>query len=117
MENDTKKANRVKPEKPYPDFPLFPHDTGRWAKKVRGQLKYFGPWEDPTAALNKWLEQRDDLMAGRIPQDAKGHLTIRDAVNAFLTSKQRAMDSGDLTQRSFRDYHQTCARVINCFGK
>ena len=38
---------RVKPEKPYPQFPLFAHGNGMWAKRIRGQVRYFGKWSDP----------------------------------------------------------------------
>ena len=55
----TTRTTESKARKPRPDFPLFPHATGRWAKKVRGKLLYFGKVaDDPKgqAALAKWLE-------------------------------------------------------------
>lgn len=30
------------PSKPHPKFPLFPHQTHRWAKKIKDHLRYFG---------------------------------------------------------------------------
>jgi integrase len=43
-----------KPQKPYPDFPLFAHNNGSWAKKERGKIRCYGPWADPDAALAKY---------------------------------------------------------------
>ena len=109
-----------KPAKPYPDFPLFPHATKRWAKKIRGKTHYFGPWTDPQAALAKYLDQRDDLQAGRIPRltpaDTRG-VTLRDLCNRFLTLKQSRLDGGELSQRMFCDYHRICERLLDAFGR
>jgi integrase len=111
----TQKLARAKPSKPHPDFPLFPHATGRWAKKVRGRLHYFGSWADPNAALQKWLDQKDDLLAGRAPRTGVS-LTLRELANHFLTAKRHLLDTGELSQRTFADYHATCERVIVHFG-
>src|SRR5262249_32671288 len=69
----------IRPKKPREDFPLFPHASGRWCKKVLGRAVYFGKVADDLKgerALNLWLEQRDDLLAGRTPRVAGDGLTV-----------------------------------------
>jgi len=39
-----------KPNKPYPEYPLYAHATKRWAKRIRGVIHYFGTWGDPDGA-------------------------------------------------------------------
>ncbi len=117
MPNSIRKSKAKKPAKPYPEFPLFPHATRRWAKKIRGQIHYFGPWADPDGALRKYLEQRDDLHAGRTPRPETDRVTLRNAVNHFLTDRQRRVDSGELTMRSWQDYHRACDRLLHVLGK
>ena len=48
---------KIKAVKPYAEYPLTPHPTGRWCKKIRGKLHYFGVLADPQAALDLWLKE------------------------------------------------------------
>jgi integrase len=117
MANSNARRKRVKPTKPHKDFPLFPHATGRWAKKVRGQMLYFGPWEAPDEALSLWLAQKDDLLAGRKAGDPTGCFTVRDLANHFLTFKKHQQELGEITTRTFDDYKRSCDLLIEEFGK
>jgi len=117
MPQSIAKGERVKPAKPHPDFPLFAHATGRWAKKIRQKLHYFGPWNDADGALQRYLDQRDDLHAGRTPRVAREGLTVAEACNRFLTSKRHLLDSGEIVQRTWRDYYVVCDRIVKVLGR
>jgi integrase len=106
-----------KPAKPYVDFPLFPHATGRWAKKIRGKLHYFGPWDDPDGALAKYLEQKDDLHAGREPRRDQEAVTVKDVANAFLNAKKESVKLGELSSRTWDDYKTASDLAVKKFGK
>jgi integrase len=116
-ERVSKACQSDKPRKPYPDFPLFPHATRRWAKKIRGQLHYFGPWNDPDGALEKYLHQKDALHAGRKPRLDPEGFTVKELVNAFLNEKAAAREAGEIAPRTWQDYKESCDIIISHFGK
>jgi integrase len=106
-----------KPAKPYPEFPLTAHPAGQWCKKIRGKLHYFGPWDDPDGALNKYLEQKDALHAGRKPRPEGEALTVKELVNAFLNTKRDLRDAGELSPRTWVEYKETGDLLVSQFGK
>jgi integrase len=119
-----------RPKKPYPDFPLSPHPSGTWQKKIRRKIHYFGRWgrvvkgklvrvegDGWKEALELYKAQADDLHAGRSPR-AKGEgLTVAGLCNAFLTAKLRKRTSGELGDRMFEDYRQITDLTVGAFGK
>jgi integrase len=120
MPKITTTAAAGKAGKPRPDFPLFAHQRGYWCKKVRGQLRYFGKVaDDPKgkAALELWLTQRDDLLAGRAPRTPGDGLTVRDLCNRFLSVKEASIGTREITQRHFDNLYTACELIVGHFGK
>lgn len=126
-----------KPQKPYPDFPLTPHASGKWQKKIRNpitgksKIHYFGRWgrvvrgsmqrlpgDGWQEALELYKSQADDLHAGRTPRpkDPDG-LTLRVLCNKYLNAKLRKKSAGEFSARSFQDVKKTTDRLIAFFGK
>lgn len=112
----TTKRRGDKPAKPSLDFPLFAHQNGQWAKKVRGRLHYFGVWDDPAAALDRWREVRKDLLAGRKPRPRVDRMTVELLTERFLTAKQHRVDSGELSVGTYRDYRDVLQHLVTEFG-
>lgn len=114
----TAKPKAEKPKKPRKDFPLTPHPNGRWCKKIRGRLHYFGKWDDPDGALDEWRRVKDDLLAGKKPRDKQPEgMVVGDLVNKFLNAKRKLVENGERRARTLADYYQTCARIVEAFGR
>lgn len=103
-----------------PEFPLFPHASGRWAKKIKGKFHWFGKVaDDPKgeAALLRYLDQKDDLLAGRKPRPKGVGPTVAEMCDRFLQAKEVQRDAGELTPRSWNDYKATTDRIVAKFGR
>jgi integrase len=117
-QNSTVPAPSGKPAKPYPEFPLTPHRGAKqWCKKIRGKIHYFGPLDNPDAALQKYLDQKDALHAGRLPREMAEGLTVKELCNQFLNAKQAQMDAGELSPRTWDGYKGACDFLVQQLGK
>jgi hypothetical protein len=118
-----------RPKKPYPNFPLSPHPSGKWQKKIRGKIHYFGKWAHRVngilkrvegdgwqVALEEYKAQAEDQRAGRTPRVRSGGLTVAGLCNAFLTAKLRKKTSGELGNRMFADYKEVTDLIVAAFG-
>lgn len=113
--NPKKRPKKLK--KPRADFPLTPHRSRQWCKKVLGKIHYFG--RDADEALNRWLDEKDDLLAGRLPRSRTadaGAARLRDVVNKFMDAKDAKLRSGELTMHTWRDDDSACDELIKAFG-
>ena len=102
-----------KPDKPYPEFPLFAHSRGQWAKKILGKTRYFGRFDDGwQSALESYQKQRDDLYAGREPKQFETSLTLSDLLNDYLEALDQRVDVGEVQRRHWNDCERTAKLVL-----
>jgi integrase len=110
------KGGRKKVAKPYPDFPLTPHASGKWCKKIRGKLHYFGRVDDWRGALEEYQRIADDLHAGRQPDPNPAALTVRDLLNRFLQEREQRLNAGELNARTWQGYRRSADLIAAHFG-
>jgi integrase len=103
-----------KPKWPYrSETILTPAPNGQWMKKHKGRPHYFGVWADPGAALMRWREQWPMIVAGHQPKASLArHAAFGEALCAFLDSKHKEYERGDLAWPSFRDYRTLAKRLL-----
>ncbi|HZZ77241.1 MAG TPA: tyrosine-type recombinase/integrase [Gemmataceae bacterium] len=109
------------PKKPHKDFPLFPNGNGQWCKKVLGRPHYFGKWQDDPKgirALDRWLAEKDDLLAGRVPRGRKTEAAVLHFLcNSFLNAKRALRDGGELSPYTWDSYEAICRELTAAFGR
>jgi len=68
------------------------------------KLHYFGPWDNPKAALEKLNHEWPYRSEGRThpPANMGDGCTLQLLCDAFLNSKRGKLESGELSERSFR---------------
>jgi hypothetical protein len=103
------KAKRKKPKWPFRHITtMTAHPVGQWCKRIRGQLRYLGPWDDPQGALRRYQDKAEDLHAGRQVEPPTDPDTLEILVNLWLTRQKRRAElpkaMGGISVRTYGDY-------------
>ncbi len=107
----------AKPKKPNPEFPLFAHAGGTWAKKIDGAHKHFGPWSDPAGAYNAYVNFTNAARYGRAPAPKiDGSITVDDLTDHFMARQHERIKSGEISPRTFRDMFEVIPKFLKAIG-
>jgi len=120
MSKSNKTTGRSYP-KPYDGFPLSAHvHTNRWYKTIAGRRHYFGRLDDWKAAMALYEHQAPYLVEGRTPPPPGREgdpRNVAGVINAFLHAKRRAVDAGEMTERSWAEYHNVGEMIVKTLGR
>lgn len=120
MANSNGNAKTPKPDKPYPEFPLYAHNSKRWAKKIKGHTRFFGPWPDWQAALERYEHDVHWYQRGMKPPPMGADetaVTVGFLVNKFLEHRDGLVQSGEMARRTYLDYKQIGVELVEQLGR
>lgn len=137
MTNSSKpliKGKPTVPPKPYAAYPLFAHQSGRWAKKVKQKIRFYGRWGRVVGGKMTPLEDQDKAAADALAEfnrcwpfhsqskdapavGSEAGVTLLELVNKFIETKKERMENGELSVHSYEGYYRLCRLLLDHFGK
>jgi integrase len=93
-------------------FPLFPHGSGQWAKKINGAMRYFGVWDQWQAALKSFERVERERLATSRPESC-----VRNMVDLFLDAQELRAERGTVSRRQYEDYKFTLNALAKSLGE
>lgn len=111
---------RRKGRGPIERFPVRPRKDGRFQKRIRGVLHYFGRDGNRDAALAEYDRVKHDLYAGRAPRQRPGEgdaLPVARLVNLFLADKEHEVAEETLDGETFKQHKRALRRFVRWTGK
>lgn len=96
------------------DCPLFLADNGQWAKKIKGKRRYFGT--DLDAALKRYANEKDHLLAGLTPPRADASPTLGELANLYLESSRQRVAAEDVRADHTMHQERVLARLVASLG-
>lgn len=94
-------STKARPQKPYPEFPLFAHNNGQWCRKIAGKLHSFGTWDDPNAALKNHNDNFANLKEGLEKAEDFDGCRVADVINEYLSVQEDRLELGEIQQVTF----------------
>lgn len=89
----------AKPQKPWPDFPLYWHPRGYWMCKRDGREWRYEA--DAQRSYERYLVDQQARREGLVPARVVKRYALRDAVNLYLTRQHSRMNEGAISSSQF----------------
>jgi integrase len=121
---------KLPPPKKKKGFPLTPHATGKWQKKIHGKIYYFGSWakredgelvrleddgrDEALVIYNRFVFER---LYGRLPNASNGEneLSVGRLCNLYCDAQKKLLESGDIKPKTLSEYEQACDLIVAQF--
>ncbi len=117
--HSSERSRADKPRKPYPDFPLGWHPAGYGANGFAAACTISviaADWQEKRPCFTTKRCATTFTLAESLVRNPIRMAPRSSTPSIILTDKERAVESGELTERSFNEYVRSCKRFGKEFG-
>lgn len=109
-------SQKKRPDKPYPEFPLYAHSGGRWAKVINYKTHYFGTWNDPKGALKEYLTALPYIKSGLTPPVGGDGYNLGCLCSEFYDFQKERFRQKEIGARHLKDIDDHNKYLLSVFG-